>query len=277
MRRDAALVVFIYLLATLPALVGLGAAPFRPGWLVAHVVAIAAAGWAARTRRVNLAADWLPLALTPFFYAELPALMAAVGGGTTVYHDARVQGWEQALFGAQPSHVLAGALPWLWLSESLHLGYFAYYGLIFGPPLLLYFRGRRAEYGATALAIMGTFVACYVAFILFPVEGPRYAWAAPPGIPDGPVRRLVLAILMSGSSRGAAFPSSHAAVSVAASVAALRFQPKVGAVVALVTALLLVGAVYGGFHYGVDMVAGAVVGAGIAVAAVRVSVSSVAV
>jgi undecaprenyl-diphosphatase len=80
---------------------------------------------------------------------------------------------------------------------------------------------------------------------------------------------LVLAVLVSGSSRGAAFPSSHAAVSVAASVAALRFQPKVGAVVAFVTALLLVGAVYGGFHYGVDMIAGAVVGLGVALAAVR--------
>ena len=267
--RRAALVVFIYLLATLPALVGLGSAPFRGGWLAAHVVAIAATGWAVRSRRPSIFADWLPLALIPFFYAELPTLMAAVGGGTTVYHDTIVQRWELALFGAQPSHALAGALPWLWLSETLHFGYFAYYALIFGPPLLLYARGRRAEYQATALAVMGTFVACYVAFILFPVEGPRYAWPAPPGIPDGPVRRLVLSILVSGSSRGAAFPSSHAAVSVAASIAALRFQPRVGALVALCTALLLVGAVYGGFHYGIDMIAGAVVGLGVGVAAVR--------
>lgn len=267
--RGAALVVFVYLLATLPVLVGLGAAPFRAGWLVAHLVAIAATGWAVRSRRAGLLADWLPLGLTPFFYAELPTLMAAVGGGSTVYHDATVQRWEQALFGAQPSHALAGALPWLWLSETLHFGYFAYYALIFGPPLVLYLRGRRDEFAATALAVMGTFVACYVAFILFPVEGPRYAWPAPPGIPDGPVRRLVLSILVSGSSRGAAFPSSHAAVSVAASVAALRFQPRIGILVALCTALLLVGAVYGGFHYGIDMIAGALVGLGVALAAVR--------
>ena len=57
------------------------------------------------------------------------------------------------------------------------------------------------------------------------------------------VRRLALWLLEGGSSRGTAFPSSHAAVAVAASIASLRYQPKLGAGVAFTTVLLVFGAV----------------------------------
>jgi membrane-associated phospholipid phosphatase len=80
------------------------------------------------------------------------------------------------------------------------------------------------------------------------------------------VRRLAVAILASGSSRGAAFPSSHMAISAAQAVIAWRWQPRVGAVLSIVALLVGLGAVYGGFHYGADMVAGAVIGLVIAVA-----------
>jgi membrane-associated phospholipid phosphatase len=50
------------------------------------------------------------------------------------------------------------------------------------------------------------------------------------------------------------------AVSVVQTVLAFRWQPKVGAILALVSVLVGLGAVYGGFHYGVDMIAGAVLG-----------------
>jgi membrane-associated phospholipid phosphatase len=51
------------------------------------------------------------------------------------------------------------------------------------------------------------------------------------------------------------------AVSVAQTVMAFRWQPRVGAILALVSLLVGIGAVYGGFHYGVDMIAGALLGA----------------
>ena len=129
---------------------------------------------------------------------------------------------------------------------------------IFVPPLLLYVRGERRGYAQTVLALTVAYVACWVIFAVAPVEGPRYLWT--PNAPDGPARRLAVAILAAGSSRGAAFPSSHMAVSVVQTVLAFRWQPKVGAILALVSVLVGLGAVYGGFHYGVDMIAGAVLG-----------------
>lgn len=74
------------------------------------------------------------------------------------------------------------------------------------------------------------------------------------------MRRLTLLILENGSSRGAAFPSSHMALMTAQAALALRFQPKVGVLLTLGALGVGLGAVYGGFHYSVDMAAGAVVG-----------------
>jgi membrane-associated phospholipid phosphatase len=117
--------------------------------------------------------------------------------------------------------------------------------------------------------MMLTYAVCFAAFLLFPVEGPRYAWGAPPNVPSGPIRSLTLAILERGSSRGTAFPSSHAAVAAAQAIMALRSQRRIGVAVSVASALLMIGAVYGGFHYAVDMLAGAVVGLIVALVVAR--------
>jgi membrane-associated phospholipid phosphatase len=74
------------------------------------------------------------------------------------------------------------------------------------------------------------------------------------------VRTAVLHLLAAGSSRGTAFPSSHVAASVVASLCALRFQRPLGVAVAASTVGLALGTVYGGFHYAVDALAGGIVG-----------------
>ena len=84
--------------------------------------------------------------------------------------------------------------------------------------------------------------------------------ACPQGVPDGPVRRLVLALLEAGSSRGAAFPSSHVAVATTQFVMVVRYQPRLSFFVFAISLGLAAGAVYGGFHYAVDALAGVAVG-----------------
>ena len=164
------------------------------------------------------------------------------------------------LCGTEPSHTWAARLPSLPLSELLHAGYLSYYAVIFVPALLLFVKGRRYEFAATVLALTVTCTVCWAIFVALPVEGPRYLFSAPPGIPNGPIRRLAVSLLAAGSSRGAAFPSSHMAVSVAMAVTALRWQRPVGWAVSVIALLVGVGAVYGGFHYGVDILAGAALG-----------------
>jgi membrane-associated phospholipid phosphatase len=183
-------------------------------------------------------------------------------------------------------------MPWVVLSELLHACYLSYYLLIYAPPLFVYVgatvgvgratvgvdratvpvdrsdaataaRGSVAvdtpQFRETVLAVMLAFLACFVVFIVFPVQGPRYL-GVPAGVPEGPVRALVLALLETGSSRGAAFPSSHVSVAIAQAVLALRHQPRVGRRILPLAVGLAAGAVYGGFHYGIDALVGAAVG-----------------
>jgi membrane-associated phospholipid phosphatase len=233
-----------------------------------HAAAVLMIGWAlvSPARAPRAAGDLLPLIAAPLLYGEIPWLIAVVG---TSYHDVLIQHWEVALFRSEPSRLIAVALPVLGVSELLHLGYLAYYPAIFAPPLLLYVRRVRRAFAETVLALTTTYLLCWVLFVLMPVEGPRYLWGAPPGVPDGPVRRLAVSILAAGSSRGAAFPSSHMAVMACQTVMALRWQRPFGYVLAVVSVLVGAGAVYGGFHYAVDIIAGATLGAACAAAILR--------
>ena len=251
--RNAALALLCVYLAVSGLMLGAG----HPLLALMHSAGIATGVWACVDRRpiARTIGDLLPLLVAPILYGEVPLLIGALGSS---YHDVRVQGWELAMFGRHPSRVLATIMPNPAWSELLHMGYLAYYPAIFVPPLLLYVRGDRRGYAQTVLALTVAYVVCWVIFAVAPVEGPRYLWT--PDAPDGPARRFTVAILAAGSSRGAAFPSSHMAVSVAQTVMAFRWQPRVGAILALVSVLVGVGAVYGGFHYGVDMIAGALLG-----------------
>jgi membrane-associated phospholipid phosphatase len=224
---------------------------------LAHVAGVGVAAWGCldRNRAARVVGDLLPLIVAPLLYGEIPFLIAALGSS---YHDTFIQRWELAVFGTNPSRVLATFMPNPAWSELLHTGYLAYYPAIFVPPLMLYARGDLDGYAQTVAALTVAYVVCWVGFAVAPVEGPRYLWT--PNVPDGPMRRLTVSILAAGSSRGAAFPSSHMTVCVVQTVMAFRWQPKSGAILALISILVGLGAVYGGFHYGVDMIAGAVLG-----------------
>jgi membrane-associated phospholipid phosphatase len=204
---------------------------------------------------VRVIGDWYGLALIPALYTELAVLNVAVFNGR--YFDSLVLGWEHALFGGQPSRDLAQTMPFLPLSELLHFSYISYYLIIYGPPLYLYLRGRRAAHQQLVFTLMLTFFAHYLFFIYFPVQGPRYIFPAPGGeIASGFFYNLTHRILEAGSSQGAAFPSSHVGVSFAQAALAFSLLPRVAPLVLLLSTGLAVGAVYGGFHYAIDALCG---------------------
>jgi membrane-associated phospholipid phosphatase len=223
--------------------------------LAVHVGFVLLTAWG--TRRPNALTQWIPLLLVPALYTELPHVAA---GLSHAMHDARVIGWELALFGESPARTFAARASWPWLSETLHAGYLSYYALIYGPPLLLFATGRRRAFGEATFALMLAFVCCYAVFACFPVQGPWFEWPAPAAIPRGPVRLAVERLLHAGSSRGTAFPSSHVAVSLTQSLVMLRLARPVGVACAVCTLALALGAVYGGLHYGIDVLVGAALG-----------------
>lgn len=262
----------LYMLAAAPAL----AFADRPSyWLLLLALHAAAAliawppralehavsGAVPRLRRiVRGALDWAPLLLMPLLYTELAVLNRSVHGGS--YFDGLVIAWEQAIFGGQPSREWAAAVPEVWLSELLHAAYLSYYFIIFMPPLVLFLQRRTAEFRAGVFALMLAFFTHYLAFIYFPVQGPRYLFPPPGGeLAGGFFYQLAHRVLEAGSAQGAAFPSSHVGVSVAQTLIVLRYLPRLTPLFAILTVGLALGAVYGGFHYATDVVAGAVLGA----------------
>lgn len=203
--------------------------------------------------------DWAPLLLVPLLYKELAILNTAFHGGT--YFDPLVIAWEQSIFGGQPSRGWAAAAPFLWLSEPLHAAYLSYYFIILVPPLLLFLRGARADFRAGVFALMLAFFTHYLFFIYFPVQGPRYLFPPPGGdLANGFFYQIAHRVLEAGSAQGAAFPSSHVGVSVAQTLIVARYLPRLTPVFALLTLGLALGAIYGGFHYATDAVAGLLLG-----------------
>jgi membrane-associated phospholipid phosphatase len=207
--------------------------------------------------------DVYPILLLLALYGSLDVLN---GGGRVRVHDATVQAWEAALFGGQPSRDWWQAAPSRFWSTVLHGAYLSYYGVVVAPTLALLARADRAPLRRFVLAAVATFVICYLCFIFFPVAGPYYAFPRPTGsFVDNPAARLVYAVLAQGSSYGAAFPSSHVAASVAATIMTWPASRRLGIALALATGLLTVGVVYCQMHYAVDAIAGGLVGMAVGV------------
>jgi membrane-associated phospholipid phosphatase len=271
----------IYLLLASPAALF----PYRPPFgLPLFLLHVLAAAWVwgvkpfgAITQRLTdrfpgicrFVADWYLVLLIPALYSELAVLNVSVWDGH--YFDGIIQRWEAALFAGQPSLGLSVQFPYRLLSELLHAAYLSYYFIIITPPLVLYAFGRREAQRTVVFTIMLAFFLHYFFFIYFPVQGPRYLFAAPAGpIADGWVYALTHQVLETGSSRGAAFPSSHVGVALAQTIVTARFLPRLSLVLGVLTAGLGLGAVYGGFHYATDVIAGALLGAAAALVAPQV-------
>ena len=210
-------------------------------------------------RTAKLVGDWYAIALIPALYSELAILNVAVWNGH--YFDSHILGWEDRLFGGRPFQDLARSFPSLFISEFLHFAYISYYFIIYAPAVYLYARGRKREQQQLVFALLLAFFAHYVFFIYYPVQGPRYIYAAPDGvIATGFFYGLAHQLLEAGSSRGAAFPSSHVGVSVMATMFSFIALPRIAPVLVILTIGLAVGAVYGGFHYATDALAGMLFG-----------------
>ncbi|MBI2403704.1 MAG: phosphatase PAP2 family protein [Gemmatimonadetes bacterium] len=235
-------------------------APHAPWIAIAH---LAAAGlpWliarAPRRRWDFMAAlrEIYPLLLLLPFWTELDLLRDVLG-----YHgyDAQIQALDRAVFGVHLHAVWLPRMDALWVSEPLFFMYYAYYALIFLPPLVLAFRGHRGALRDVTLRLMATYLTCYVVYLAFPVYGPHFLEPHHQGPHTaGFFYNLVAAAQAAGDSHGCAFPSSHVAGAVTIALVAWRWFPRGLAVVLSLEALgVVLSTVYTQNHYGIDSLFG---------------------
>lgn len=232
--------------------------PLLAGHLVL-VVGMLALGRAARRGNIWLQflRDAYPLLLLQVWYQETAVLSR---GFTSGYHDATAQAWDLAVFGRHWNAELAAAWPSPFLSELLHGCYLGYIGCVPFLGFWLYFRRRYEAFRVFATSVACTFASCFLAFVFFPVRGPYYEF---PGhvVPHlGLFPPLVYGMLERGASVGAAFPSSHVAGATVVALMSFRLERRLTPFLGLLAIGIAIGTVYGGFHYAIDALAGALVG-----------------
>src|SRR3989442_1576130 len=214
-----------------------------PGWpwvLTAHTLIAALVLLAPRARNSGplgrFLGDWYPMLLLPALYGEIGVLTLSAG----FQNDLLIQRLETWGFRSQISYRLVREAPHVLVSWVLHACYLASYAILYASPFALWMVGRRDASRHTIFAVMATFYLCYLAFLFFPVAGPRYAFdlAHNPATDVGPAR-FAPWLLAPADAWGAAVPSSHVADSGGAPGMALRSWGPLGLVVLPFTAGLL--------------------------------------
>jgi len=226
---------------------------------LAGLILVLARARAAGPRILSEASEWYPLAFFVLFFEEIQVLVHGLRPG---WSDAWLIRADYALFGAHPT-VWIEQFAGYWLTEYLQLAYTSYFALTIGVAVFL---RRRHGLGALRLLMAAssvTYYACYVVFVLFPVEGPYHTLAHLQQVPldGGPFTAVIEWIERYGRVHGGAFPSAHVAGSVVTLLCAWRYSPRVGWMLAPIVLSILVATVYGRYHYFVDLPAGVLVGA----------------
>lgn len=200
-----------------------------------------------------------PVIMMLFFYQACSKMVHFFFPG---FFDSQIVALEKVFFGADPS-IWLDSLSGVVLTEILSAGYFAYYFLIPGLALVLFFHGRTREIKRFMTATCLTFFVSYMMFILYPIEGPRFYFGTLyTNDLVGPVfRPLVDLVIERGAIHGGAMPSSHVAEALVVLIFALRTYGRKAYFLVPVVIALALGTVYGRFHYVTDVVVGAAIGA----------------
>jgi membrane-associated phospholipid phosphatase len=207
--------------------------------------------------------------------------------------DHLVAGWEQSVFGSQPSVWFSEDFPAPVFSELMNMGYFSYYPMIVSV-IAFYFFGRYRRFQQAFFVVMGGFFLYYLIFLLFPVSGPQFYFKAigvdaavagvfpelgdyfsthfqaervldymlpAPGWEEGFFRGRVIFAQLSGERPMAAFPSSHCGVSTILMCLAWQSRcRKLFGILLPFYVLLVFSTVYIQAHYAVDAIAGVLSG-----------------
>lgn len=225
------------------------------------------AGWSAavgvRERRAArgaayfgaLARAYLPFLACYVIYALLRALIPAVRPDTL---DADFARMEIDWFGTLSSTAVYRALESK-AAAILLSGCYATH--LFAPPILafaLYAAGRRREFRDFLLAIAISAFVGFAGYILVPVVGPRYVAPDYQVLVDAQYRTFVVEFTdLWARATPDCFPSLHTAWGVLVLLGAWRFWKPLGAAFLPVAAGIPLACLYFGWHYLVDLPAGA--------------------
>jgi membrane-associated phospholipid phosphatase len=218
-----------------------------------------------RSTLLDLASDWYPILTLPFTYSSTGAYIHAIFPDTIDGLLYRLDTW---MLGTEPARLIQSLQTPL-LSDLLQLSYCSFFALIFCSTLILYLAGKRYAFSNLRMAIVSILYGTYVLFMLLPAHGPRFEYHQFFMLHGGWITATVNSFINSAAYCGGAFPSGHAGASLAICAILWRYDRRWFPVFLTATLLLLLSTVYGGYHYIIDLVAGALFGAVVTYATLR--------
>jgi len=195
----------------------------------------------------------LPFLLLEYWYSETYAL----GGLLLPNKDAFFSQADQRLFGGEPSLLFSQYLPQSWFSELMYFGYFSYYIIVFGVPILFLLKYQE-NFNRTVFVVLCSFYLYYTIYIILPVGGPQFYFSG--SLRDAPsgyiFSRLIHHIQMLGERPTGAFPSSHVGISTVVLLLTFSKARKIFWTLLPLYCVLVLSTVYIKAHYLVDVLGG---------------------
>ena len=216
----------------------------------------------ATNKILSLVRGLYPVALFGYFFSSGYSVNQII---FTDWLDPFFMGIDKGIFGYLPSLEWGMRYDSFWISELFHFAYFCYYPMIIGLPVYLYLK-KPEGFKELIFNLSFSFYFCYLIFSILPVIGGRY-------IPEameltqlyraGPFTHIMVFIYRHSNHLGGAFPSSHVAISLVLTVAALRHVRKLGYLFVAITFFLAIATVYCHYHWFIDAVFGVFTGIGV--------------
>lgn len=233
--------------------------------LAGFVVAIVAACGSRRDGVRGFVRHWYPLVAVPLAFRLNGTAVPLVNPHDL---DDALLAWDRAIFGAHPAQYL-GWLETPWMTEVLRWCWMSYFVMPFLIVVPLYARGaaRRGDFAFAVFALVVGWLASYLAYFATPAIGPGYfterVGAAP--VAEAPASDAVLTALfeLEGDVVRDVCPSGHLIIAALVVWLAFRFRLPLRWPLVPLAIGLVVGTVYLRFHYGVDLLFGAVIAAAV--------------
>ncbi len=202
--------------------------------------------------------------LYALFFRECIILSQLMYNGMSF--DAIFANMDFALFGYQPSKIFHKKVPDNRLiTEIFFFSYFFYYLLITTGWWLLYFKGKYKEAIRSLTIVTCAFYIMYILYVFFPVKGPKYFFPELYQVWYNTfhgyfITDFMKCIFNNMNIGGAAFPSSHVAISFISIVLNFMYNRKLAWVYLPLTIMLYLSTVFIYAHYFVDVAAGIATG-----------------
>lgn len=208
--------------------------------------------------KIKFLHDWYPMFSLPFIYEELGNFVHLVFPG---WLDFMINNIEKAIFGVYPTVWLQGIVNPA-LTEYFKFSYFSYYIVTPLPAIIFYLNQEKERFDEFILALFSAYYISFLGFILFPVEGPRYALKE--------LHRVDLIgyfitsfqdfITRIGALHGGCMPSSHVAAALVSLLAIRSYRKSLYHFLLPIIIPLFFSPIYTRDHYFLDVVAGLLVG-----------------